>query len=60
MLFLCRSGARSSAAASAATADGFTRAHNIVGGFEGDLDCGERHRGTAGGWKASGLPWVQS
>jgi rhodanese-related sulfurtransferase len=59
VLFLCRSGARSAAAAAAATAAGFTRAHNVAGGFEGDLD-GSRHRGTTGGWKASGLPWVQS
>jgi rhodanese-related sulfurtransferase len=43
----------------AATAAGFTRAHNVQGGFEGDLDA-TRHRGTTGGWKASGLPWVQS
>ncbi len=59
VLFLCRSGARSDAAATAATDAGFTRAHNIVGGFEGDLD-GDKHRGTVGGWKATGLPWVQS
>ena len=59
LLFLCRSGARSAAAANAVAEEGFTRAHNVVGGFEGDLD-GERHRGNAGGWKASGLPWVQS
>ena len=28
-------------------------------GFEGDKD-GTGHRGTLGGWKAAGLPWVQS
>jgi hypothetical protein len=32
--------------------------HNVAGGFEGPLDD-ERHRGTAGGWKAAGLPWLQ-
>jgi len=59
LLFLCRSGGRSRMAAIAATAAGFTRAYNIAGGFEGDLD-GERHRGHANGWKASGLAWKQT
>jgi rhodanese-related sulfurtransferase len=58
VLFLCRSGARSAAAAVAATQAGWERAHNVSGGFEGDLD-GHRHRGV-GGWKAAGLPWAQS
>jgi rhodanese-related sulfurtransferase len=59
VLFLCRSGGRSRAAAIAMTAAGFTRAYNVAGGFEGDLDS-ERHRGTSNGWKASGLPWIQT
>jgi len=59
VLFLCRSGARSRAAAIAMTAAGFGRAFNIAGGFEGDLDE-QRHRGGRSGWKASGLPWRQS
>lgn len=59
ILFLCRSGARSRSAAIAMTDAGFSRAYNIAGGFEGDLD-GERHRGHANGWKAAGLPWKQS
>ena len=59
VLFLCRSGARSRAAAIAMTRTGFSRAYNIAGGFEGDLDA-ERHRGRSNGWKASGLPWKQT
>jgi rhodanese-related sulfurtransferase len=59
VLFLCRSGARSRAAAVALTAEGFHAAYNIVGGFEGDLDEA-RHRGQRNGWKAAGLPWVQA
>lgn len=59
VLLLCRSGVRSRAAAIALTAAGYSRAYNIAGGFEGDLD-GERHRGRKSGWKASGLPWKQS
>lgn len=58
IMFLCRSGARSRAAAVALTAQGFRAAFNIVGGFEGDLDE-TRHRGQRNGWKAAGLPWVQ-
>ncbi|WP_119418633.1 rhodanese-like domain-containing protein [Desertibaculum subflavum] len=57
--FLCRSGARSRAAAIAATTAGFARAYNIAGGFEGDLDD-RGHRGSRTGWKAAGLPWRQS
>ena len=59
ILFLCRSGGRSRAAAIALTAAGYARALNVSGGFEGDLDA-EGHRGTAGGWKAAKLPWRQS
>jgi rhodanese-related sulfurtransferase len=59
VMMLCRSGARSRAAAVALTALGFTRAYNIAGGFEGDLDA-ERHRGCSTGWKAAGLPWRQN
>jgi len=59
LVFLCRSGVRSRAAAIAMTAAGFTRAYNIAGGFEGDLD-GDRHRGRSNGWKAAGLPWKQT
>ena len=58
LLFLCRSGARSAAAASMMTARGYTRAHNIAGGFEGNPDA-NGHRGTREGWKAEGLPWKQ-
>ena len=59
ILFLCRSGARSRAAAMAMTRAGFRKAFNVASGFEGDPD-GERHRGKQNGWKAEGLPWRQS
>ncbi len=59
LFFLCRSGARSRAAAIAMTRAGFVKAYNIAGGFEGDLDE-VRHRGKRNGWKADGLPWRQS
>jgi len=59
ILFLCRSGARSRAAAAAMTRAGFRKAFNIARGFEGDLD-GQGHRGGINGWKAAGLPWRQT
>ncbi|MGL6234078.1 MAG: rhodanese-like domain-containing protein [Segniliparus sp.] len=58
VVFLCRSGQRSIAAAVAATAAGLGPAYNILDGFEGALD-GEKHRGSTG-WRAVGLPWRQS
>jgi rhodanese-related sulfurtransferase len=58
VMVICRSGARSRAAAIALTQAGFTQAFNIAGGFEGDTDaCG--HRGSVNGWKAADLPWRQ-
>lgn len=58
VLLLCRSGARSRAAAIALTAAGYSNAFNVASGFEGDVD-GKGHRGNLNGWKASGLPWRQ-
>ncbi|MEP1932362.1 MAG: rhodanese-like domain-containing protein [Roseibium sp.] len=57
--FLCRSGARSQAAAIALTQAGYTNCYNISDGFEGPLDT-DGHRGTLSGWKAAGLPWKQN
>jgi rhodanese-related sulfurtransferase len=59
LMFLCRSGARSSAAAKAATEAGFADCYNVLEGFEGERDAGGR-RNLAGGWRFHGLPWTQS
>jgi rhodanese-related sulfurtransferase len=59
VLFLCRSGVRSHAAATVAAEAGFTQAFNILEGFEGDLDRNDR-RGRLNGWRKAGLPWSQS
>lgn len=56
--FICRSGARSRAAAIALTQMGYAQAFNVAGGFEGDHDD-SGHRGQVNGWKADGLPWQQ-
>ena len=58
VVFLCRSGNRSIGAAEAATEAGIAPSYNVLDGFEGNLDD-HRHRGGTG-WKAVGLPWVQS
>jgi rhodanese-related sulfurtransferase len=58
-MLLCRSGARSRAAAIALTGAGFAQAFNIGDGFEGDVDP-QGHRGNRNGWKAANLPWRQS
>ncbi|WP_305092640.1 rhodanese-like domain-containing protein [Prescottella sp. R16] len=58
VVFLCRSGQRSIAAAEAATAAGIGPSYNVLDGFEGGLDT-DGHRGATG-WRALGLPWRQS
>jgi rhodanese-related sulfurtransferase len=57
LVFLCRSGARSVAAAEAATTAGFT-AFNVLEGFEGAADAyGDR---VINGWKNRHLPWKRA
>ena len=58
LLFLCRSGVRSIAAAQRATTLGL-EAYNILEGFEGNPDA-RGHRGIVGGWRFHGLPWTQN
>lgn len=58
ILFLCRSGVRSAAAAKAMTEQGYGECYNIAEGFEGDKNA-DAHRGTVNGWKVRGLPWKQ-
>jgi rhodanese-related sulfurtransferase len=58
VLFICRSGQRSDSAARAAAAAGYSMTFNVLEGFEGPKDA-QGHRGTLGGWRKTGLPWVQ-
>lgn len=58
VFFICRSGVRSDGAARAAAVAGYASAYNILEGFEGDKDAAG-HRGTVGGWRHAGLPWIQ-
>ncbi len=58
VMFICRSGQRSSNAARVATEAGYTECYNVLEGFEGDKDAnGQRNR--VGGWRKAGLPWQQ-
>ena len=59
VMFLCRSGARSHAAAAAAAQAGYSQSYNVLEGFEGDKDA-SGHRNALGGWRVAGLPWMQS
>jgi len=60
LIFICRSGSRSSKAANLATKLGYTQVYTVVDGFEGDRVksgsvSGQR---VLNGWKNSQLPWV--
>lgn len=59
LLFLCRSGTRSRAAAMAAADAGLGRCFNVMEGFEGPVDS-SGHRCSIEGWKVAGLPWRQN
>ncbi|WP_186106506.1 rhodanese-like domain-containing protein [Burkholderia gladioli] len=57
VLFLCRSAARSKLAAVAAAQAGYTKAFDVLEGFEGAKD-GQGHRKTVEGWCYRKLPWI--
>jgi len=59
LLFICRSGNRSDHAATIMNQNGFVNCYNVLEGFEGDKNE-TGHRSQQTGWKAAGLPWVQS
>lgn len=58
VMFLCRSGVRSHDAACAALTAGYRHVYNILEGFEGGIDARTGRRGTLGGWRLAGLPWI--
>ena len=57
LIFLCRTGGRSTQAAMTAAQMGY-KTYNFANGFCGDLDA-NGHRGTLNGWVAADLPWRQ-
>lgn len=58
VMFICRTGARSSKAAAAAQAEGYAESYNVLEGFEGDSDHVKEQRGGINGWRAADLPWT--
>ncbi len=56
VLFICRSGGRSAAAARKAAELGYKEVYNVVEGFEGALS--EKGGRTVNGWKNTGLPYT--
>ena len=58
VVLICRSGNRSLDAGRALEEAGFTQVHNVLHGFEGDLDDTHR-RNAKNGWRFDGLPWEQ-
>lgn len=57
VLLLCRSAARSKAAAVLAAEAGVPEVYDILEGFEGDKDAAG-HRKSVNGWCHCGLPWL--
>jgi len=60
IILICRSGDRSSKAASLLAELGYQKVYTVVDGFEGDVakdgpDAGKR---VVNGWKNAGLPWT--
>ncbi|HVR51241.1 MAG TPA: rhodanese-like domain-containing protein [Pseudorhodoferax sp.] len=58
VVLICRSGKRSTDAARALEAAGFSDLVNVVHGFEGELDDTFK-RSRISGWRFDGLPWEQ-
>ena len=58
LLFICRAGLRSHAAAVAARHAGYSHVVNVNDGFDGKRDD-KGQRKTVTGWCALGLPWTQ-
>ena len=58
LLLICRSGNRSSDAATLLAKEGVSDIHVVKDGFEGPLDD-NHHRNTIAGWRFEQLPWEQ-
>ena len=58
IVLICRSGNRSLDAGQALEEAGFTQVHQVLHGFEGELDE-HHHRNGKTGWRHERLPWEQ-
>lgn len=57
VIFMCRTGGRSHNAALLAQQLGYTKAYNMIEGFEGESNQ-LKQRTLINGWKHAGLPWT--
>lgn len=57
IIFICRSGRRSAAAAAAATQAEFSHVFNVREGTDGDRNDSQ-HQRQLSGWRQRGLPWL--
>lgn len=57
VVFMCRTGGRSHNAALLAQQLGYSKAYNMVEGFEGEANE-LKQRTLINGWKHAGLPWA--
>lgn len=57
VIFMCRTGGRSHHAAALADSLGYTKALNMLEGFEGDANA-QNQRTLINGWKYANLPWT--
>jgi len=62
IVFICRSGSRSAAAANLMAKAGYKNVYTVVDGYEGDKAKKGPHKGqrVVNGWKNNGLPWSYS
>jgi rhodanese-related sulfurtransferase len=60
LVLMCRSGARSAAAANVLAKNGFKKVYSMVDGFEGDKakEGPTKGKRTVNGWKNVGNPWT--
>ena len=56
IIFMCRSGSRSTKSAKIMDKAGYKNIYTVVDAFEGDKDK-VTHKRTVNGWKNAGLPW---
>ena len=56
VIFVCRTGGRSHNAAVLAQQLGYSKAYNMLEGFEGEMNS-LNQRTQINGWKHAGLPW---
>jgi rhodanese-related sulfurtransferase len=62
IIFICRSGSRSAAAANLLAKAGYENVYTVVDGYEGDKakEGAQKGQRVVNGWKNNGLPWSYS